>query len=488
MNPVIPILAEALAVPADSLREPRPGELAVDVEAGALPAVADRLVAGLGARLASLFATDERALHAAFALHQIWLLSRHRTFVRVSARVDPAHPRFPSIAARHPGANWFEREVMDTFGLVPEGHPNPTPRVPARRLARGRVDAAQGLRRRPLRATRRGRPPPVPAGDGRRCLPGAGGPRARRHHRARALPLRSGRRACPLPAAPPLLRAQGDGEAVRAAALAPRPVPRRVRLRRHGCRPRPRLGPRDRAARRLRAAASRAPPPRRPARARAPVQPRRGHRRHRHRRGLRRPRRARPAPARGPRLALRAALRVAAPPRDGGPRRGEGGPVDRGLRGAAGAPPSLPGRLRVSLHPADRRGQLHRPGGRDRGPHAGGRARSRRRRPRRPGLRDRRGPAPRPPARRLRFVALRGPGGRGRGRPRPADGAGERGGPVSRDPPAGARCAPRLAARRAPALGPALRSPRPWAGPRGGAGPACTGWRRTRVAVSPASR
>ncbi len=37
----------------------------------------------------------------------------------------PHAPRFPSIAAKHPSANWFEREVMDLFGLVPDGHPNP---------------------------------------------------------------------------------------------------------------------------------------------------------------------------------------------------------------------------------------------------------------------------------------------------------------------------------------------------------------------------
>lgn len=126
MNPAIAVVAEALAIPAGSIREPRPGELRADVEPDALPAVADRLVSGLGARLASLFATDERVWNAVYALHQVWLLPRDRTFLRVSTRVDPAHPRFPSIAATHPAANWFEREVMDTFGLVPEGHPNPT--------------------------------------------------------------------------------------------------------------------------------------------------------------------------------------------------------------------------------------------------------------------------------------------------------------------------------------------------------------------------
>jgi Ni,Fe-hydrogenase III large subunit/Ni,Fe-hydrogenase III component G len=126
MNPAVQAVCDALAVSPASVREPRPGELRTDVEPRALPEVADRLVAGMGARLASLLASDERAWNAVYALHQVWLLPRHRTFLRVSCRVDPARPRFPSIAAKHPSANWFEREVMDTFGLVPEGHPNPT--------------------------------------------------------------------------------------------------------------------------------------------------------------------------------------------------------------------------------------------------------------------------------------------------------------------------------------------------------------------------
>jgi Ni,Fe-hydrogenase III large subunit/Ni,Fe-hydrogenase III component G len=119
-------VAETLDLAPARVAEPFSGELKIDVDKGALPDVADRLVAGLGARLASLFATDERAWSAAYALHQVWFLPRHRSFLRVSTRVDPAQPRFPSIAARHPCANWFEREVTDMLGLVPEGHPNPT--------------------------------------------------------------------------------------------------------------------------------------------------------------------------------------------------------------------------------------------------------------------------------------------------------------------------------------------------------------------------
>jgi Ni,Fe-hydrogenase III large subunit/Ni,Fe-hydrogenase III component G len=122
----IEAVAEALSVRPAAVREPREGELRLDVEPGELRALADRLVAGCGARLVSLFATDERAWNAVFALHHVWLLPGHRSFLRVSTRIDPANPRFPSIATKHPAANWFEREVMDGFGLVPEGHPNPS--------------------------------------------------------------------------------------------------------------------------------------------------------------------------------------------------------------------------------------------------------------------------------------------------------------------------------------------------------------------------
>jgi Ni,Fe-hydrogenase III large subunit/Ni,Fe-hydrogenase III component G len=126
VSPVISAVAESLGTVAPVLREPRPGELRAAVEPHVLVEAADLLVARLGARLASIFATDERAWKGVFTLHQVWLLPRQRTFLLVSTRVDPTDPRFPSIAARHPAANWFEREVMDQFGLVPEGHPNPT--------------------------------------------------------------------------------------------------------------------------------------------------------------------------------------------------------------------------------------------------------------------------------------------------------------------------------------------------------------------------
>jgi Ni,Fe-hydrogenase III large subunit/Ni,Fe-hydrogenase III component G len=118
-------VAAALGIAEWRILEPRPGELTVDVDAADLPRLADAAVTSLDARLLSLFAADERATRGGFTLHHVWSLPRLRTFLSVSATVDPQEPWFPSIAARHPSANWFEREVMDYFGLVPRDHPNP---------------------------------------------------------------------------------------------------------------------------------------------------------------------------------------------------------------------------------------------------------------------------------------------------------------------------------------------------------------------------
>jgi Ni,Fe-hydrogenase III large subunit/Ni,Fe-hydrogenase III component G len=125
MTTVVETVAAALEVRHGTMRELRAGELILDATTAALPALADRVVLALDGRLTSLFASDERRSTGRFLLHHVWSLPRLRTFLRIVAPVDPDSPSFPSIAAKHPAANWFEREVMDFFGLTPEGHPNP---------------------------------------------------------------------------------------------------------------------------------------------------------------------------------------------------------------------------------------------------------------------------------------------------------------------------------------------------------------------------
>ncbi len=119
------IIAEVLGVPEGAVRQAHAGEFVLDADVHALRGLADRATSGLDARLMSLFASDERHLSGRFLLHHVWSLPGLKSVLRVTAPVDPASPAFPSISAAHPAANWFEREVMDLFGLVPEGHPNP---------------------------------------------------------------------------------------------------------------------------------------------------------------------------------------------------------------------------------------------------------------------------------------------------------------------------------------------------------------------------
>jgi Ni,Fe-hydrogenase III large subunit/Ni,Fe-hydrogenase III component G len=118
-------VAAALEAPPAALREPHPGELTLVVRRDELTACADRVATALHGRLLSLFATDERDSFSGFMVHHVWSLPGLRTFLRVSVRVDGDDLSFPSIAARYPAANWFEREVMDFFGVMPAGHPNP---------------------------------------------------------------------------------------------------------------------------------------------------------------------------------------------------------------------------------------------------------------------------------------------------------------------------------------------------------------------------
>ncbi|MEO8501278.1 MAG: NADH-quinone oxidoreductase subunit C [Vicinamibacteria bacterium] len=118
------VVSTALEMPEGAVREIRAGELRIDIAAAALSGLADRITAALNGRLYSLFASDDREATKSFLLHHVWFLPGERTFLHLVAPVDPSAPSYPSIAATHPVANWFEREVADFFGLVPEGHPN----------------------------------------------------------------------------------------------------------------------------------------------------------------------------------------------------------------------------------------------------------------------------------------------------------------------------------------------------------------------------
>ncbi len=54
--------------------------------------------------------------------HFLSLLNRQP--IRLKVEVSGQDPRVPSITSLFAGANWYEREVFDLFGITFEGHPD----------------------------------------------------------------------------------------------------------------------------------------------------------------------------------------------------------------------------------------------------------------------------------------------------------------------------------------------------------------------------
>lgn len=57
--------------------------------------------------------------------HLFSLKNRHKVVVKAAVPLE--NPRIPSLTCLWKGADWFEREGHDLFGVIFEGHPNLTP-------------------------------------------------------------------------------------------------------------------------------------------------------------------------------------------------------------------------------------------------------------------------------------------------------------------------------------------------------------------------
>jgi NADH-quinone oxidoreductase subunit C len=57
-------------------------------------------------------------------IHLISIPKLHR--IRVKIKLEQGDPVMPTITSVYPGANWFERECWDLYGIKFDGHPNLT--------------------------------------------------------------------------------------------------------------------------------------------------------------------------------------------------------------------------------------------------------------------------------------------------------------------------------------------------------------------------
>jgi len=65
---------------------------------------------------------DDRPERFEVVLHLYSVSKKHH--VRLKTPVPEAQPKLPTLASVFKGANWFEREAWDLYGIVFEGHPN----------------------------------------------------------------------------------------------------------------------------------------------------------------------------------------------------------------------------------------------------------------------------------------------------------------------------------------------------------------------------
>ncbi len=106
---------EATSVAAD-------GITTLSVELSELATSLERVRTELGySRFVDLTAVDRLQPEGRFELvYHFYSMERHE-WVRIKTRTDA---EAPSLTPLIPGANWYERELFDLFGIQFEGHPN----------------------------------------------------------------------------------------------------------------------------------------------------------------------------------------------------------------------------------------------------------------------------------------------------------------------------------------------------------------------------
>jgi NADH:ubiquinone oxidoreductase subunit C len=73
------------------------------------------------ARFVDLTAVDRLTREERFELVYLFYSLERHTWLRIKARTDG---EAPSLTPTIPGANWYEREVFDLFGVRFDGHPD----------------------------------------------------------------------------------------------------------------------------------------------------------------------------------------------------------------------------------------------------------------------------------------------------------------------------------------------------------------------------
>lgn len=71
-----------------------------------------------------LFATDERVIDGCFKIYMVFSGQGMDIFHIPFMKLKEDKPKYRSLTPDIPAVHWYEREIKDMFGLIPEGHPD----------------------------------------------------------------------------------------------------------------------------------------------------------------------------------------------------------------------------------------------------------------------------------------------------------------------------------------------------------------------------
>jgi Ni,Fe-hydrogenase III large subunit/Ni,Fe-hydrogenase III component G len=102
---------------------PWSNEIAVSVSPTALRQAVHTVREEFNAIFVDLFGLDRHPSQGGFQLHLIFALDSERTWLHLHTDLDGQRPAFPSLVDELPAAGWYEREVWEELGIIPQEHP-----------------------------------------------------------------------------------------------------------------------------------------------------------------------------------------------------------------------------------------------------------------------------------------------------------------------------------------------------------------------------
>lgn len=111
--------------PEVKLQEIKGETILATVDREVLASVCTKLVDEYGLPLSLLYGTDDRKANETFGVHAVFSSDKTHQWLKISASLPAADPKYPSITATVMAAHWYERYMQDMFGIIAEGHPDP---------------------------------------------------------------------------------------------------------------------------------------------------------------------------------------------------------------------------------------------------------------------------------------------------------------------------------------------------------------------------